>query len=113
MEEEGRSLSRLPGERDSRLQSGPKSSIWAQPEEEGGFVGVLKWIQNKPQASPDSLSIESLDPTPSEKEKGHRGLWLGREAPAQAAEEGHGAWSLGSNGSDSPRAPNRLLPSGC
>lgn len=53
MEEEGRSLSRLPGERDSRLQSGPKSSIWAQPEEEGGFVGVLKWIQNKPQASPD------------------------------------------------------------
>ena len=34
-EEEGRSLSGLAEEQDSRLQSGPKSSIWAQPEEEG------------------------------------------------------------------------------
>lgn len=110
--EEGRSLSNLAEEEDSRLQSGPKSPIQAQ-EEEGGFTGVLKWVQNKPHASSDCLLIASLDPTPSEKGKGLRGQWLGREAPAQTAEEGHRAWSLGSNGSDSPRPPDRLLPGGC
>lgn len=52
-------------------------AIRAQPEEEGGFIGVLKSVQNKRQASSEFLSIASLDPTPPGKGKGLRGQQLG------------------------------------
>lgn len=82
-----------------------KAAIRAQPEEEGGFTGVLKLVQNKPQASSEFLPmIASLDLTPPGKGKGPGGQQLGRE---------HGAWSLGRDSSDSLRPPDGLLPSGC
>lgn len=111
-EEEGLSLS-------SWQRSGIPAAEWAKvahpgtAEEEGGCTGILKSVQNKPQASSEFLSIASLDPTPPGKGKGRRGQQLGREAPAQAAVGGHRAQSLGSHGSDSLRPPDRLLPSGC
>lgn len=85
----------------------------AQPEEEGRFMGVLKSVQNKRQASSEFLSIASLDPTPPGKGKGLKGQQLGREAPVQAAAGDTGPRALAAMALI-PKPPRLLLPSdGC
>lgn len=109
---EGHSLSSLAEEKDSRLWSGSKSPI-GYIQGGRGFIQILKWVQNKPQASSKFLLIASLDLTPPGKGKGLRGQWLGPCSGSRRGVGGHRAWSLGNNISDSLTPPDRLLPSGC